>query len=98
RYSPASKTLELDIAPDGDATFTTQFVGTPADFAAAGDPNPLTSDKVGVVFATVTGTKAVYTLTGRELYVRAVVTSSKPADNPSFKGQMKQAWAQPVGW
>ena len=24
--------------------------------------------------------------------------SSKPADNPSIKGQMKQAWAQPVGW
>ena len=88
----------MDIAPDGDATFTTQFVGTPVDFAAAGDADPLTSDKVGTVFETVAGPKATYRLTGRELYVRAVVTSSKPAENPSFKGQMKQAWAQPVGW
>jgi hypothetical protein len=26
------------------------------------------------------------------------VTSDQPAVNPSFEGQMKQAWTQPVGW
>ena len=35
---------------------------------------------------------------GNELYVRAVVTSSLDAVDPSFKGQKKQAWTQPVGW
>ena len=33
-----------------------------------------------------------------ELYVRAVITSSQPHVNPSFKGQTGQAWTPPVGW
>jgi hypothetical protein len=56
------------------------------------------SSEIGKVLATVEGTKAQYTLTGNELYVRAIVTSSQEADDPSFKGQKKQAWTQPVGW
>jgi hypothetical protein len=103
RYSPEAKTLTVEIEPDTNATFTTQFVGTPRDFASAGgaaskDANPLTSEQVGVTFATVQGTRASYKLTGRELYVRALVTSDAPHPNPSLKGQTKQAWTQPVGW
>jgi len=30
--------------------------------------------------------------------VRAVVTSSAPAADPSFPDQKQQAWTQPVGW
>jgi hypothetical protein len=56
------------------------------------------SDDVGRVLATVEGTTARYTLAGDELYVRAVVTSSEPPDNPSFPDQRRQAWTQPVGW
>ena len=37
-------------------------------------------------------------LTGEELYVRAVVTSDRPPENPSFPDQKAQAWTQPVGW
>ena len=104
RYAPETKTLTLEIEPDGDATFTTQFIGTPRDFASAGggvpgeDQNPLTSDRVGVTFASVKGTRASYRLTGGELYVRALVTSDADHPNPSLKGQKKQAWTQPVGW
>jgi hypothetical protein len=106
RYSPGTKTLTVEIEPDGDATFTTQFVGTPRDFAAgagAGEAtttsaSPVTSDQVGITFASVRGNRASYTLTGRELYVRAVVTSDAPHPNPSLKGQRRQAWTQPVGW
>ena len=97
RYDAASKTLSLEINPDGDAAFTTQFVGTPRNFADSGK-TPLNSDKVGAVFATSTGTSASYTLKGDELYVRAVVTSNKPPANPSFENQKQQAWTQPVGW
>ena len=54
------------------------------------------SDDIGQVLATVEGTTAEYRLTGRDLYVRAVVTSSKEHPDPSFKGQKPQAWIQPV--
>ena len=37
-----------------------------------------------------------YRLTGEELYVRAVVTSDQPPENPSFPNQKAQAWTQPV--
>jgi hypothetical protein len=50
------------------------------------------------VLATVKGATPAYQLTGDELYVRAIVTSTKPHDDPSFKGQLQQAWTQPVGW
>jgi hypothetical protein len=53
---------------------------------------------VGKTFATATGTSAKYTLTGDELYVRAIVTSSKEPKIPSYENQKAQAWTQPVGW
>ena len=37
-----------------------------------------------------------YTLTGKEMYVRAKVTSSKPHPNPYAKGDVEVAWTQPV--
>jgi hypothetical protein len=92
RYDPTAQTLSLEIEPDGDARFSTQFVGTTASTTT---PTP---QDVGVVFARVDGLTATYKVTGRELYVRAVVTSDKPAESPSFEGQKKQAWTQPVAW
>ena len=109
RYSPNEKLIEIQIEPDGDAEFTTQFIGTKVEYDRSSEPvtdadgNPLDgtrrySSDVGEVLATVKGTTAVYRLTGNELYVRATITSTKPADNPAFDGQHKQAWTQPVGW
>lgn len=56
------------------------------------------SDEVGQVLATATGLAPRYKLTGKELYVRAVVISSLDPIDPSFLGQKQQAWTQPVGW
>jgi len=56
------------------------------------------SADIGHVLATVSGPSPSHQLTGEELYVRAVVTSSKPHHDPSFEGQHQQAWTQPVGW
>ena len=53
---------------------------------------------MGKTFATVEGMKPRYTLKGDELYVRAIVTSSKPPEVPSYENQRPQAWTQPVGW
>lgn len=55
-------------------------------------------DRIGRVVATVDGLHPSYQLTGNELYVRAVVTSSQAAQDPSFENQKQQAWTQPVGW
>ena len=97
------------IEPEGTARYTTRFIGTLKGYDPTrkpvtdedGKPLPVTqrySDDVGRVLATVEGTTARYTLTGDELYVRAVVTSTDPPENPSFPDQRRQAWTQPVGW
>jgi predicted metal-dependent phosphoesterase TrpH len=109
RYDADSRRLELSIAADDDATFTTAFIGTRRDVDATGKPAEPTgkkegrytqqySERIGEVFATVEGLHPSYTFTGDELYVRAVVTSSRPPADPSFDDQRQQAWTQPVGW
>jgi hypothetical protein len=109
RYDAAKKLFQLDIEPDSDAEFTTQFIGTRLGYDqasqqrtdSAGNPIRTTrqySSEVGQVLATATGTSPSYRLTGDELYVRAMVTSTKPHHDPSYKGQHQQAWTQPVGW
>ncbi|MDG3006407.1 hypothetical protein [Paludisphaera mucosa] len=108
-YAAENRTLSLEIEPRGEARYTTQFVGTPRNYDRTRKPvmgqdgKPLAvtqrySDDVGKVLATVEGATASYRLTGDELYVRAVVTSDHPPENPSFPGQKAQAWTQPVGW
>ena len=108
-YDSKDRELRVEIKPDEGATYTTQFIGTPVDYDQASEPAKDASGKeiratrkyskdVGQVFATVEGTSATYRLTGQELYVRAVITSSKPHHDPTFDGQHQQAWVQPVGW
>jgi hypothetical protein len=58
--------------------------------------------EIGQVFKSVEGEAAEYQMTGRELYVRAVIHSDKPMANPPLYGTgnavNQQAWCQPVGW
>jgi hypothetical protein len=109
-YDPATKEYKVEIAAEDGAEYTTQFIGTLVDADTSSQPpgvdkegKPIRasrkySGEVGKVLATVKGAKPSYQLTGQELYVRATVTSSKPARDPVFKGQHQQAWVQPVGW
>ena len=72
-----------------------------SDSAAGGAPSialSIDSTKVGIVFATEVGDHPTYRLDGSELYVRAIVTSSRDHPNPSYDGQKETAWSQPVGW
>lgn len=109
RFDPQANTLELEIQAVDGVEFTTQFIGTPVDYdktwpaATDADGRTLTVQerycpKIGTVLATATGLNPKYQLTGQELYVRAVVTSSRPHPNPSLPEQKEQAWTQPVGW
>lgn len=101
--------LVIEIQNEPGVEYTTEFVGTPRNYDRKNVPVRDKSGKeivatrrysadVGQVFARVTGPVATYQLTGKELYVRAVITSSKPHTNPSYDQQKEQAWTQPVGW
>jgi len=87
-YDGGTRKHLVEIAEVEGVTYTTKFVGT----------RRTTPDTTGEVLATVTGNRAEYQLTGDELYVRSVVTSSRSHANPSYKNQKEQAWTQPVGW
>jgi hypothetical protein len=109
KYDPKSKKLEINIHPEEGAEFTTQFIGTRLGYDAKSEPRATADGKskrltrkysadVGQVFATVEGLNPTFQLTGDELYVRAIINSSKPPVNPVWKDQKQQAWTQPVGW
>lgn len=87
-YDRGTRKNRVEISPVDGVTFETKFIGTRRS----------TPEITGEVFATITGNEAEYQLTGDELYVRALVTSSRAHPNPSYPGQKEQAWTQPIGW
>jgi hypothetical protein len=112
RYDRDSRTLSLEIEPETNVIYETAFVGTSRSYDGASSDPPTTTtadgaprrttrvypDQVGKTFRTVAGLNPSYALSGDELYVRAVVTASKPPERPAYEGQFMQAWTQPVGW
>jgi len=105
----ADGVLSIEIEPAEGETYVTKFIGTEkgADVTGRAPPSgvattrPVTqvySDEVGKTLARAEGVKVSYKLTGKELYVRAMITSSGAVANPSLENQKKQAWTQPVGW
>ena len=95
-------TIEIDAQP-GEA-YAIEFIGTRKNYDRTVTPRGngeerLTkkySSDVGAVLQKSQGRSATYRMQGDELYVRAVVTSTATLDDPSFEGQPKQAWTQPV--
>jgi hypothetical protein len=109
KFDAATGKVQIDIEAQEGVEYTTDFIGTPVDYDRSTQPavdaegKPLRATKrysadVGKTFATEKGLNPSYTLTGNELYVRAVVSSSRAHPDPSYKGQKEQAWTQPVGW
>ena len=109
QFDAESRTLSLAVAAEDGVEYVTKFVGTPVDYDKTSKPvldkdgkeipaRRRYSADVGKVLKRVAGPTASYQLTGRELYVRAVVHSTKKHGNASFKDQHEQAWTQPVGW
>jgi hypothetical protein len=99
--------LRLSIKAEPGVTYKTQFIATLKDAKLDSEPRfgpdgqelkvtRIYSDEIGKVVAEVQGTEAKYVLTGKELYVRAKVISSKPHPNPYAKGDAEVAWTQPV--
>jgi hypothetical protein len=80
------QTLRVGIAADAGVTYTVRFIG-----GRKGDGEP-------IIFREVKGTVASYELTGKELYVRAQITSDALTEVPSSEFSYQRAWTQPVGW
>lgn len=108
-FDAETRTLKVVVEAEPGVDYTIEFIGSLENADLAG--KPIVNENgvelrvtrnygagVGVVLKRTQGTSATYTLTGRELYVRAHVVSSTPHPNASFKGQVEEAWTQPVGW
>ena len=89
-HNDSAKTFSVSIKAAKGVTYKTQFIGTKKDV----DVSELKS--VGVVLKESNELNPSYKLTGDELYVRVVITSSSSHPNPSLKGQKQQAWLQPM--
>lgn len=98
--------VRLQIRPEKGVTYRTQFIATlrGASFESEarldkdGKALPVTrlySNEIGKVVAESNDLNPRYQLTGKELYVRAKVISSKPHPNPYAKGDLELAWTQP---
>ena len=99
--------MKVVAAPAEGVTYRIDFIGTRRSFndqssPASDDPikaDDLTrkySDEIGMVLKSVDGPTAEYKFDGSELYVRAVVTSSRLHPNPSEAGEFERAWVQPI--
>ncbi len=109
-FDPVQRRLSLQIQPNGDAQFTTRFIGTRRDYdpstAPRTDPESGEvvpgildySSELGQVLATVHGLQPEYQFTGDELYVRAEVTGSKAPEFPTSESPWQKCWTQPYGW
>ena len=99
--------LDIEIAGGASSEYETLFVGTRRGFDrrseivrdSRGNPVRTTrrySQDVGQVLARRIGRRVSYRLRGDELYVRAIVTSTRRHPDPAFGDQRQQAWIQPV--
>jgi hypothetical protein len=101
----ASNQLQIAIQPEAGVSYKTQFIGTRKGYDPVGKPvfdeegkelrtTLAYSDEIGAVLAEAEGTNAAYTLTDKDIYVRAKVVSSKP--RKIFTDAFEVAWVQPV--
>lgn len=99
----------VEIEPEEGVNYTVQFIGTPKEHDISSEPvtdeegeevqaTQIYSDEIGQIYheIEVEGGRALYELTGDELYVRAKIISSKEHPNPFQEGDTEMAWTQPV--
>jgi hypothetical protein len=112
-FDADSRRLSLQIHARPGERFTTRFIGTRRGVSLAGRPRmdavgkvvettldyrAETGPQIGEVLAEVPGLRPSYRLRGDELYVRAIIVSSRKPEVPSTETEFQQAWTQPVGW
>lgn len=111
-FDVSAGTLSVKVCPEAGVDFRISFVATRAGFDRtvtpfddpAKDKKPARkgvrySDEIGRTVKSVDGAEASYTVTPEDLYVRAVVTSSRKAQNRvNNEPEFDTAWTQPYGW
>jgi hypothetical protein len=100
-------TLKFAIRAEDGVKYKTQFIATMKDTTLTSQPRldkdgkaldvtRTYSDDVGKVVAESDSLTPSYRLTGKELYVRAKIISTKAHPNPYQKGDVEVAWTQPL--
>lgn len=104
-WNEATNELSIEVDAEEGVDYTIQFVGTRLEHGEAFAKAFAIDQKldgvppgVGAILSEAKGPTASYRLEGDELYVRAIVQSTKGVARPVWKDQKAQAWTQPVGW
>ena len=92
--------LSVEVEPEKGVNYKIQFIGTKRKFFTGmddkGKPNT-DSDLIGERFGKeIEGTRAEYQLKPEDLYVRALVVSSKVKENGVMENELERAWTQPL--
>jgi len=101
------RSLSVSIQGEAGVTYTTQYIGTRTGYDPTSRPvldesgQPLRStrrysDQIGQILYESRELESKYSLAGDEIYVRARIVSDRPHPDPSWNGQTKAAWTQPI--
>lgn len=96
-FDAEERTLTVSIVPEDGANYRIDFVASLKSKEGDGKEMP-EPEAIGKVVGSIEGVEGKYTMTGDELYVRAVITSSLAPKDPVWANQKQQAWTQPVGF
>lgn len=107
KVTSSSEGLAVEVKPEPGVDYKIEFIGTEAGYDKSSEPvldkngkevraTRRYSDDIGKVFAAHDGTSASYSFKGKEVYVRARVTSTRKHPNPSEVDDFEQAWVQPA--
>jgi hypothetical protein len=95
-----AKKLQVRVDPEDGVDYEIRFIGTRLDFVQGqgtdGKPN-VDPAKIGIELAPpVKGTRATYRLQREDLYVRALILSTKLKKNGLLTNEVERAWTQPA--
>lgn len=107
KVTSSSEGLSVEVRAEPGVDYRIDFIGTEAGYDKTSQPvlgkdgkevlaTRRYSKDIGKVFATHDGPSASYTFRGKEIYVRARITSSREHANPSEPDDFEQSWVQPV--
>lgn len=107
KVTSSSQGLSVEVKSEPGVDYRIEFIGTESGYDTNSEPvldkkgNEVLATRrysadIGKVFSTHDGPSASYSFTGKEIYVRARITSNRKHANPSEIDDFEQAWVQPV--